>query len=614
MTTAVRPRQTPEFGYGDLSRAGSSGAAGPSSSGTSVLAGDGMASYGGYEGGEELLPFLDDPSALLSSTSVGIGGQELSFSTDALDLGFDVSAGLEEDENGLFRFPDLPSSLLDQAPEYEYSTHTRTNVFEAVQDFAGDQDAARLLGLDEYDTSLSSGLQLDGSWGSYIQDSTPLGATPGVMAPADAGLGVAIDEAGPRSLQPDAMARMYAEGTWPGALPTNSPPSLRPAEAAAAAVEPRRRRDSVDNPQGSSASENSAWPSRAASAVAMSAPANPFAPPTQAPFVAPQQGFESISMSDRQFNGRRPPPPTDPSVAASLASAPAGTNGRSRMASWTDGSQRSSVFSDYDSSFEFNGQMNGAALAMPPAAARVGNYAMGPPAAGNYVQSQPALVTLGPDGQPQLVSQTPRLSIASEASGSRSFSAGPNGDYGDAGMHMALGSSMDASLDSEGVAKCPYPRCDKTFAKNRSYNLKAHLRSHSQLKPFACTHCPRAFSRKHDLERHARVHSGDKPYLCEACNKGFPRSDALRRHWRVEKECGERAAEIEAGQPLPSLPPGHSAILASAPGMMMGHSGGSGGGAPHVTHMPYEAWQHDPSLSGYESSDLRYRKRMREDC
>lgn len=79
----------------------------------------------------------------------------------------------------------------------------------------------------------------------------------------------------------------------------------------------------------------------------------------------------------------------------------------------------------------------------------------------------------------------------------------------------------------------------------------------------------------------------------------------------MEKECGERAAEIEAGQPLPSLPPGHSAVLANAPGMMMGHSGG--GGAPHVTHMPYEAWQHDPSLNGYESSDLRYRKRMRED-
>lgn len=73
-------------------------------------------------------------------------------------------------------------------------------------------------------------------------------------------------------------------------------------------------------------------------------------------------------------------------------------------------------------------------------------------------------------------------------------------------MIDALGNAMDASMETEGVAKCPYPSCTKTFAKNRSYNLKAHLRSHSQLKPFACNHCPRAFSRKHDLERHARVH------------------------------------------------------------------------------------------------------------
>jgi hypothetical protein len=73
-------------------------------------------------------------------------------------------------------------------------------------------------------------------------------------------------------------------------------------------------------------------------------------------------------------------------------------------------------------------------------------------------------------------------------------------------MINALGNTMDASMESDGIAKCPYPNCSKTFAKNRSYNLKAHLRSHSQLKPFACSHCPRAFSRKHDLERHARVH------------------------------------------------------------------------------------------------------------
>jgi hypothetical protein len=73
-------------------------------------------------------------------------------------------------------------------------------------------------------------------------------------------------------------------------------------------------------------------------------------------------------------------------------------------------------------------------------------------------------------------------------------------------MINALGDAMDARIDVDGIAKCPYPNCNKTFAKNRSYNLKAHLRSHSQLKPFACAVCPRAFSRKHDLERHSRVH------------------------------------------------------------------------------------------------------------
>ncbi|KAL9937330.1 hypothetical protein V8E36_003739 [Tilletia maclaganii] len=117
------------------------------------------------------------------------------------------------------------------------------------------------------------------------------------------------------------------------------------------------------------------------------------------------------------------------------------------------------------------------------------------------------------------------------------------------GIIHSLGQALDASVsDADGVARCPYPNCNKTFAKNRTYNLKAHLRSHSQLKPFACASCPRAFSRKHDLERHARVHSGDKPYICEVCGRGFPRSDALRRHWRVEKECGQKAAELEAQQ------------------------------------------------------------------
>lgn len=167
-------------------------------------------------------------------------------------------------------------------------------------------------------------------------------------------------------------------------------------------------------------------------------------------------------------------------------------------------------------------------------------------------------------------------------------------------MINALGSAMDASMESEGVAKCPYPNCSKTFAKNRSYNLKAHLRSHSQLKPFACNHCPRAFSRKHDLERHARVHSGDKPYICEACGKGFPRSDALRRHWRVEKECGDKAVEIEAGQPLPSLPPGLNTVAAQSKAPMPGMMPTNGPMATSTSSNNSSA-SHQMLMSGYTS-------------
>lgn len=116
------------------------------------------------------------------------------------------------------------------------------------------------------------------------------------------------------------------------------------------------------------------------------------------------------------------------------------------------------------------------------------------------------------------MTMAPRVSSGSSDASGPSAATAHNGD-GSPGsaarnasqneMINALGSAMDASMESDGVAKCPYPNCTKTFAKNRSYNLKAHLRSHSQLKPFACSHCPRAFSRKHDLERHARVHVSD---------------------------------------------------------------------------------------------------------
>lgn len=52
---------------------------------------------------------------------------------------------------------------------------------------------------------------------------------------------------------------------------------------------------------------------------------------------------------------------------------------------------------------------------------------------------------------------------------------------------------------------CGQPNCLKEFKKK--CNMLDHLRTHSGLKPFSCTHCSMSFKQRAQLSKHMQVHS-----------------------------------------------------------------------------------------------------------
>lgn len=98
------------------------------------------------------------------------------------------------------------------------------------------------------------------------------------------------------------------------------------------------------------------------------------------------------------------------------------------------------------------------------------------------------------------------------------------------------------SLRSPSTKKHQCPYCATEFT--RHHNLKSHLLTHSQEKPYLCQTCQSRFRRLHDLKRHTKLHTGERPHICPKCGRRFARGDALARHNKGQGGCAGRRASM----------------------------------------------------------------------
>ena len=60
--------------------------------------------------------------------------------------------------------------------------------------------------------------------------------------------------------------------------------------------------------------------------------------------------------------------------------------------------------------------------------------------------------------------------------------------------------------------------------------LTRHQHIHTNVEPYECKWCDKAFAEKIQLTNHQRIHTGEQPYKCSRCDKAYNHRKNLKLH------------------------------------------------------------------------------------